>query len=83
MYNERTWLNVHNSELTESIVAFEGSTTDNGKSTIKRFLEVADNKNKIRLRQDYGDSREHFIAKMKLLKNELKIFIDHMERTVS
>jgi hypothetical protein len=81
MYIKRTWLNSSDSDSTGSIVAFDGKVTDldsNNKYT-QRFLEIADCRNKVRLHKTSDDTDESFLIKMKLLKNEIEQFINHLE----
>lgn len=80
MYNRRTWLNPITSDSTGSVVAFDGTVIDfKGKSYPSTFMEIADCTRKIRLHQTSDDTREDFIGKIRLLKNELDLFIKHLE----
>ncbi|NIU01224.1 MAG: hypothetical protein GWN01_09930 [Nitrosopumilaceae archaeon] len=81
MYNKRTWLNADTCDSTGSIVAFDGKVTDldNKNEYTQRFLEIADCRNKVRLHKTSDDSDEDFLNKMKLLKNEIEQFINHLE----
>ena len=80
-YNKRTWLNAENSDSTGSVVAFDGQVTDldTGKKYPQRFLEIADCRHKIRLHQTSDDTKEDFLTKMKLLQEELTLFIMYLE----
>lgn len=80
-YNRRTWLNPTSSDSTGSVVAFDGYVTDldNGNQYPQLFLEISDCHRKIRLHQTSDDSREDFIVKMKLLQNEISLFIGALE----
>jgi hypothetical protein len=79
-YNKRTWLNPETKDATSHVVAFNGIVTDfKGKIYPSTFLEISDCQHKIRLHQTSDDSREDFIQKMKLLKNEIDLFIIHLE----
>jgi hypothetical protein len=83
-YNKRTWLNPVSKDGTSSIVAFNGNVTDfKGKTYPSTFLEVSDCQNKIRLHQTSDDSREDFVNKMKLLRSEIELFINHLEPSQS
>ena len=81
-YNKRVWLNSENIDSTGSIVAVDGKVTDldNGNEYTQRFLEIADCRTKIRLHQTSDDSKDDFVVKMKLLKNEIDLFIKHLEK---
>lgn len=81
-YNSRTWLNSLNSDSTGSVVAFDGDVTLwNKELTPSTFLEISDCRNKIRLHMNEDDNKEHFIQKMTILKDEIQLFINHLERT--
>ena len=81
MYNKRTWLNTEESDSTGSIVAFDGNITDldTGVKYNQRFLEIADCRNKVRLHKTSDDSDEEFLNKIKLLRDEINRFINHLE----
>lgn len=81
MYNKRKWLNSRVSDSTGSIVAFSGKVTHDNKKVDWTFLEISDCSNKIRLHQTTDDSRQGFINKMKLLKNEIELFIEYLEKS--
>ncbi len=80
MYNRRTWLNPTNSDSTGSIVAYDGMVTCDGESVNSTFLEIADCRSKVRLHLTSDDSRCQFIAKMELLRDEIDLFISHLQR---
>jgi len=81
MYNKRVWLNPEGSDSTGSVVAYQGEVTDldTGKKYPQAFLEVADCRNKARLHLTSDDTLDAFICKLKLLKNEIELFINHLE----
>ena len=81
MYNRRTWLNPIKSDSTSTVVAFNGMVTYKDEQVSDRFLEIADCRNKIRLHQTSDDTKGDFIYKLKLLKNEIDLFINHLEKT--
>lgn len=80
-YNKRTWLNSSQSDSTGSIVAFDGEVTYKGDNVPSRFLEISDCQTKVRLHQTWGDSKDDFIFKMRLLKSEIELFISHLEKS--
>ncbi len=82
MYNKRTWVNTENSDSTSSIVAFDGKVTDldTKNEYTQRFLEIADCRNKVRMHKTSDDSDGDFLNKMKLLKSEIELFIDYLEK---
>lgn len=80
MYNKRTWLNSIKSDSTGSVVAFNGEVTYRDELIEEMFLEIADCKNKVRLHITSDDTKEDFIEKMKLLRNEIELFINHLEK---
>ena len=79
MYNKRTWLNANLSDGTSSVVAFDGWVTYKGKPVGERFLEIADCRYKIRLHQTSDDTKNDFIIKMRLLRDNIIEFIEHLE----
>jgi hypothetical protein len=83
-YNSRVWLNALNSDSTGSVVAFDGMVTDldTKNEYTQRFLEIADCRNKVRLHKTSDDNDEHFIQKMKLLRYEIDLFINHLEKDI-
>lgn len=81
MYNKRTWLNPFDSDSTGSIVAFDGKVTYEGQLVDSTFLEIADCRSKVRLHLTSDDCRQDFIEKMRLLRNEIDLFIKHLEKT--
>lgn len=80
-YNKRIWLNSRKSDSTGSVVAFDGFVTDidTKNEYTQRFLEIADCKCKVRLHQTSDDTKADFIKKMKILKREVELFINHLE----
>lgn len=82
MYNSRTWLNPINSDSTGSVVAYDGEVTDldSGKKYPHTFLEISDCRGKARLHLTSDDTKEQFIEKMKMLKYEIELFINHLEK---
>lgn len=79
MYNKRTWLNPIKSDSSSSIVAFDGIVTNKGESLESRFIQIADCNRKITLHQTSDDTKEDFINKIKLLRSEIDLFIEHLE----
>ena len=79
MYNRRTWLNSQKSDNTGSVVAFDGKVTYDNQLVNSTFLEISDCRSKIRLHLTTDDSKSEFIDKLKLLKNEIELFINHLE----
>lgn len=81
MYNRRIWLNPETKDGSSSVVAFNGTVTDfKGKTYPSTFLEIADCQNKIRLHQTADDTKEDFINKIKLLRDEIDLFIQNLEK---
>jgi len=79
-YNKRTWLNKEGSDSTGSIVANDSIATSNDNKEYEfRFVEISDCRGKVRLHQTTDDTKEDFINKIKLLKNELSLFLEHLE----
>lgn len=78
-YNKRVWLNKDDSPSTGSVVAFDDKMKDGTQCT---FLSVSDCNNSIRLHTTPDDTIEDFIDKMKLLKSEIGLFIDYLEKQI-
>lgn len=81
MYNKRVWLNKDNSPSIGSVVAFDGETIWRGEKYRNTFLSISDCAVSARLHKTEDDNLDAFIDKMKLLKNEIGLFIDHLEAT--
>ena len=77
-YNRRTWLNRENSTFTGSVVCCHMPESSRRYST---FLEIADCNGKVQLHKgdDDADSLEAFICKLKLLRDEIEMFITALE----
>jgi hypothetical protein len=82
MYNKRTWLNKNNSPSTGNVVAFDGEVTWRDEKIRSIFLSVSDCSVSARLHKTDDDTIEDFIDKMRLFKNEIGLFIEHLETTV-
>jgi hypothetical protein len=82
MYNKRLWLNKDNSPSTGNVVAFDGEVTWKDEKIRSVFLSVSDCSVSARLHKTDDDTIEDFIDKMKLLKDEIELFINHLETTV-
>lgn len=82
MYNRRTWLNKENSSSTGNVVAFEKEITyENGDKWHNIFLSISDCHTCTRLHKSDDDTVEDFIDKMKILRNEIDLFINHLENS--
>lgn len=81
MYNRRTWLNADNSASTGNIVAFDGDVTWRDEKMRSTFLSISDCNVSVRLHMAGDDTFTQFINKMKLLKNEIALFINYLEKT--
>lgn len=82
MYNKRVWLNKDNSSSTGNVVAFDGEVTWKDEKIRSVFLSVSDCSVSARLHKTDDDTIDDFIDKMKLLKNEIELFINHLEATI-
>jgi hypothetical protein len=78
-YNKRTWLNKDDSPSLGSVVAFDGEVkySDGAERTI--FLAISDCSKTVKLIKN-SENIEDFTEKMKLLKNEIELFINHLEQ---
>lgn len=82
VYNKRTWLNKEGSPSTGNVVAFDGEVTWHDEKIRSIFLSVSDCCVTVRLHKTDDDTVGDFIDKMKLLKNEIELFVKHLEATV-
>ena len=78
-YNKRVWLNRDESPSTGNFVAFDGDTTHNGNTARNLFVSISDCYNSARLHLTEDDSIKDFVEKLKILRNELTLFINHLE----
>jgi aspartyl/asparaginyl-tRNA synthetase len=81
MYNKRTWLNKSNSPSLGNVVAFDGEVEYSNGTERTTFLAVSDCRNTIKLIKN-TETTEDFIDKMKSLKQEIELFINHLEQTI-
>ena len=78
-YCKKTWLNPPESSSTGSVVAFDGKVTHHDELVNTTYLEVADCFGKITLHRGKDDNAQDFINKMKLLRDEINLFLEHLE----
>ena len=78
-YNKRTWLNKDNSPSLGSVVAFDGEVQYSDATERTTFLALSDCSKTIKIIRN-TENIEDFIDKMKLLKNEIELFINHLEK---
>lgn len=79
-YNKRTWLNNIKSSSTSNIVTFDGDVEYTDKIYRDTFIQISDCKYSIKLHKKDSESMEDFITKLKLLRNEIELFINHLEK---
>jgi hypothetical protein len=79
-YNKRTWLNSINSSSTSNIVTFDGDVEYTSDKIYRdTFVKISDCKDSIKLHKKDTEPMEDFITKLNLLKNEIELFINHLE----
>ena len=79
-YNKRTWLNPVESHYTGSITCHDGVVSNRGKPPERyTFLELSDCHQKSRIHFDNNLEMVDFINKLKLVRNEIDNFIEHLE----
>lgn len=78
-YSSRAWLNKPESPSTGNVAAYHGLLPDGDKYFESIFISVSDCHVSARLHKSESDSKEDFIDKLKLLKNEIDCFIKHLE----
>jgi len=82
-YNKRTWLNKNTSSSTSSIVVYDGIVPNTKPKERMTFVQISDCKNIVTLHARLDEPFEDFIGKIKLLKNELELFINSLENEIS
>lgn len=80
MYNKRTFLNKDDSPSTGNVVAFDGDVSWKDEKIRSTFLSVSDCNVSARLHKTEDDSVADFVDKLKLLKGEIELFINHLEK---
>jgi hypothetical protein len=81
MYNSRVWLNKIGSPSTGNVVAFDGEVNHwKGDKIRETYLQVSDCSISARLSKTSDDTVEDFIQKMKILREEIDLFVNHLER---
>jgi len=78
-YNKRTWLNKEDSPSLGSVIAFDGNIEYSEGSERTTFLAISDCSKTIKLIKN-TESIDDFINKMKLLKSEIELFINYLEK---
>jgi len=79
MYNKRTWLNKKDSPSLGSVTAFDGEVIYSDATERTTFLAISDCSKTIKIIKN-TENIEDFIEKMKLLKTEIELFINHLEK---
>ena len=81
-YSKRCWLNPDGHASTGSVVVYDGPSTWLGRHEqpeTMRVVEIADCHGKVRLHQTQTDTLDQFTAKVRLLRDTLSAFIEHLE----
>ena len=76
LYNKRTWLNKKNSTSTGNVVAMVYKDEE---EVITAMLSISDCYNSARLHKTSEDTMKDFIDKMRVLNNEITLFIEYLE----
>jgi hypothetical protein len=79
LYNKRTWLNKSDSPSLGSVIAFDGEVKYSDGAERTTFLAISDCGKTIKLIKN-TENIDDFINKMKLLKSEIELFINHLEK---
>lgn len=81
-YNKRVWLNSERSHYTGSIVCHDGVVSNRGNPAERyTFIEISDCHGKSRIHYDNNLDMQDFVDKLKLLRDEIELFIEHLEFT--
>ena len=78
-YNRRIWLNKEDSPSLGNLIAFDGEVKYSEGAERTTFLAISDCRFTIKLTKN-TETIDDFIDKMKLLKNEIELFISHLEQ---
>ena len=81
-YNRRVWLNELSSSSTGSIVLYDGVNVDQDENEYTdMYVEVGSCKSKATIHKGYYDSIDDYINKVKLMRDELNAYIDHLDES--
>lgn len=78
-YCIRKWLNKDGSPSTGEIVVFDGMVKDEDSEYRTTFCQIGDCFEKVKLHKADYDSMDDFIEKMKLMRDVIDGFIEHLE----
>lgn len=78
-YSKRVWLNPNNSPSTGNIIAFDGIETIDGKPYISQFFKISDCYHIANIHKAEYDTKEDFLNKMILMRDEINLFIEHLK----
>lgn len=78
-YNKRIWLNGKDSPYTGNLVCFDGNITRNGNTARNMFVSISDCYQSVRIHLTEDDTIEDFIQKLKVLRDGISNFINHLE----
>lgn len=82
-YSKRYWLNPEGHASTGSVVVFDGPSTwldDQGNVERMMLVEIADCHGKVRLHQAKTDTRAEFATKVRMLRDVLSEFLEHLDQ---
>jgi hypothetical protein len=79
-YNKRTWLNKEDSPSLGSVVAFDCDIRYSEGSERTIFLAISDCNRTVKIIKN-TENIEEYINKLKLLKSEIELFINHLNQT--
>jgi hypothetical protein len=83
MYKKSTWLNNPESASTGNVVAFDGPVKNwKGENYRTTFLQIGDCSVSARLCKTDDDTMQSFIDKLKLLQNDIGLFVNYLEKNI-
>ena len=82
MYNRRVWLNKAESSFSGNMVAFADDIKCDKGIYNEMFLRISDCHHTVNLHRSTDDAVDDFINKMKILRDELNLFIEYLETDV-
>lgn len=82
-WNEREWLNPHDSSSTGSVVTYNGiwKYDENGeqKEDVQMFMEFASCHDKCRIHKTSQDSEQDYLNKVRKLYEHIGRYLQHLE----
>lgn len=78
-YKKSVWLNPPDSPSSASAVFYDGKESDGKEEFESKYMKISDCFHSVRLHKAYYDNNKEYVAKLKLLHDELGKYIRHLE----